>query len=629
MKQLLLTGNYFSPRLLLLIMPTATCRLRWLGAVLLTLFLYSNALPAAAQLTEVWRTPPYKHSSGAGAGFVQQEVDRAGNLVVLGSELTLYKYDATGRQLWSVRYDAGANVSRTWSEGLWVDKAGNSYVLGEWFTTSSVYENILLKYSAGGELLWSKVYTGTSGTMESVQTLTLDAQDNVYLTGELREGNTSIMVTQKLSGTGTVLWTSKAEGLQSGQVIAADNKGSVFVLTSGRTIVTGIETTALLKYDAATGVELLRKAYSTPGSPDYSESPKKLLFTAGGEMYAIIGTTKGNDEVLNVLLYKLAADGTLLFKEQVGETLQAVFYDVVLTTTDELIFLCRLHEYRRPTWDHFMVKVNASGKQVWLHKFNVYEAENMVRYFAPSRNGLAVKADGSIVIAGSYSRFRIPPTPASSEVYTEYPKFILATFSKDGEETWRQVLDLNTSREGNSGVDFIDGRSLYFTGSTRNTADLSTPVNLVTMKFTDCAGFTASAGADKEICKGGNVQLQASGGTTYSWAPAAGLSATNIANPVASPAETTTYTVTVTNADGCTDTDQVVVKVTAAPTVTITPGGPTTFCEGGFVTLSVSAGSASTYQWLQDGSPINQATSSSFTTHAGGNFSVRVTGSGG
>ncbi|HEY4651858.1 MAG TPA: T9SS type A sorting domain-containing protein, partial [Pontibacter sp.] len=96
-----------------------------------------------------------------------------------------------------------------------------------------------------------------------------------------------------------------------------------------------------------------------------------------------------------------------------------------------------------------------------------------------------------------------------------------------------------------------------------------------------------------------------------------------------SPAETTTYTVTVTNADGCTATDQVVVKVTAAPTVTITPSGPTTFCEGGFVTLSVNAGSASTYQWLQDGNPINQATSSSFTTHAGGNFSVRVTGSGG
>jgi len=62
-----------------------------------------------------------------------------------------------------------------------------------------------------------------------------------------------------------------------------------------------------------------------------------------------------------------------------------------------------------------------------------------------------------------------------------------------------------------------------------------------------CANFSASAGADGETCGGVGYQLNASGGTSYSWAPAAGLSATNIANPIAAPASTTTYTVTVTN----------------------------------------------------------------------------------
>src|SRR5207247_93406 len=53
------------------------------------------------------------------------------------------------------------------------------------------------------------------------------------------------------------------------------------------------------------------------------------------------------------------------------------------------------------------------------------------------------------------------------------------------------------------------------------------------------------------ICAGASAQLNASGGTTYSWIPATGLSSSTISNPIAHPASTTTYTVTVRNASGC------------------------------------------------------------------------------
>jgi hypothetical protein len=51
---------------------------------------------------------------------------------------------------------------------------------------------------------------------------------------------------------------------------------------------------------------------------------------------------------------------------------------------------------------------------------------------------------------------------------------------------------------------------------------------------------TVDAGTDVTICEGQSTTLGATGATTYSWGPAAGLSATNIANPVASPTTTTT-----------------------------------------------------------------------------------------
>ena len=85
----------------------------------------------------------------------------------------------------------------------------------------------------------------------------------------------------------------------------------------------------------------------------------------------------------------------------------------------------------------------------------------------------------------------------------------------------------------------------------------------------------ANAGDDITILEGTSTQLNASGGGTYVWAPAEGLSDTTISSPIANPLVTTTYTVTVTSAEGCTSTDEVV--VTVIPTIRfpdgITPNG--------------------------------------------------------
>lgn len=78
----------------------------------------------------------------------------------------------------------------------------------------------------------------------------------------------------------------------------------------------------------------------------------------------------------------------------------------------------------------------------------------------------------------------------------------------------------------------------------------------------------ANAGNDVAINPGGNTQLNgsATGGTSpysYLWSPSTGLSNPAIANPVASPAITTTYTLTVTDNVGCYSTDPVTVTVNA------------------------------------------------------------------
>mgnify|MGYP000020582952 CR=1 FL=1 len=95
---------------------------------------------------------------------------------------------------------------------------------------------------------------------------------------------------------------------------------------------------------------------------------------------------------------------------------------------------------------------------------------------------------------------------------------------------------------------------------------------------------TANAGADATICEGDPVQLQASGGVSYNWTPAGSVNNAAIANPVASPLSTTTYSVTVTDANNCTDTDDVTINVVAAPA--LDAGQNENVCEGDVVQLN-------------------------------------------
>ena len=66
---------------------------------------------------------------------------------------------------------------------------------------------------------------------------------------------------------------------------------------------------------------------------------------------------------------------------------------------------------------------------------------------------------------------------------------------------------------------------------------------------------------DTTIIAGNPVQLNATGSGTYEWIPAEGLSCTDCPNPIATPEQTTTYLLVLSNAAGCSETASVTITV--------------------------------------------------------------------
>lgn len=100
------------------------------------------------------------------------------------------------------------------------------------------------------------------------------------------------------------------------------------------------------------------------------------------------------------------------------------------------------------------------------------------------------------------------------------------------------------------------------------------------------------------LCIGNSIQLIASGAEVYNWQPSTGLDNPNIANPTASPAVTTTYTVTGTDTKQCfSNTATAIVNVFAKPTVSISPNAVTVMQANSYTPVSTTSPDVVTWQW--------------------------------
>ena len=141
---------------------------------------------------------------------------------------------------------------------------------------------------------------------------------------------------------------------------------------------------------------------------------------------------------------------------------------------------------------------------------------------------------------------------------------------------------------------------------------------------------TVSAAPSASICPGASTTLTGAGATTYFWTPSAYLSSV-VGNPiVATPAITTTYTLTGIDAHGCSSNAIITVNIYTPPSITLI-GNTGPLCNGGNILLydSVSGGAPGyTYSWTGPAgytSTAHNPVLSSVTTAMNGWYVLTVT----
>src|SRR6185369_17133051 len=156
------------------------------------------------------------------------------------------------------------------------------------------------------------------------------------------------------------------------------------------------------------------------------------------------------------------------------------------------------------------------------------------------------------------------------------------------------------------------------------TSAASSPISVTVNPIPPAPAITPSG--PTTFCDGGSVTLTSNSASGNQWYlddnPIAGATnQTYIANASGN------YTDKVT-ASSCTSAASSAISVTVnpiPPAPSITPSGPTTFCDGGSVTLT--SNSASGNQWYLDGNPIAGATNQTYIANASGSYTDKVTAS--
>lgn len=548
------------------------------------------------------------------------------------------KYNTAGTQQWRQRYNGPGGFDDE-ARAITVDAAGNVYVTGYSQTAVSTnYDYSTVKYNSAGTQQWARNYNGTGNDYDRANAIKLDAVGNVYVTGRSVGAGTDAedMLTIKYTNGGTEKWTARyngtTNGYDEGNALAIDGAGNIYVAGYSYAAASNNDY-IVIKYDStgtgANGNQLWVAKYN--GTGNNTDQAVGVAVDATGNVY-VSGQSRGsgsNDDYATVKFCQLTANAgndTAICKGA-SASLKASATGAVSyawTPSAGLSSTTVFNPVATPTVTTTYVVAITNGSGCVDRDTVVVSVVALPTPTITASGPTTFCIGDSVRLTASAEtayQWSTSSTLQSIKVTTSGTYTVTVTNSTGCKGTAFRVVNVNSLPVINAGADASicigSSRNLLATGGSSyvwhygNTLSDSTIANPVatplatttyTVIGTSAAGCKKSdavkitvlplpvvdAGLNNNVCSGSSVSIQATGASTYVWRPGNSLTDSTIFNPVASPTNTTTYTVVGTAANGCTKSDAVKITVLALPA--INAGSDDSICVGSSINLQASGG---------------------------------------
>lgn len=183
-----------------------------------------------------------------------------------------------------------------------------------------------------------------------------------------------------------------------------------------------------------------------------------------------------------------------------------------------------------------------------------------------------------------------------------------------------------TSTIGTSAGLSITNPGTYTVTTTAANGCIDTEVITITQNIVaPTASIANNSNTTILTCSQTSISLTANGGATYSWSNGTSTVGTAAALSITSPG---TYTVTATAANGCTETEVIIItQDITTPTAAIANGGNSTILDCNTTSIALTASGGVSYSWSNGSSVVGTAALLQVTT--AGTYTVTVTAANG
>ncbi len=506
----------------------------------------------------------------------------------------------------------------------------NSYGKDDIFTT---------KYNADGSLAWTKQIGGSGN--EYSHSITTDNENNIYVSGTFSEicsfsgaDYTAVDFQDnfiiKLDQNGNYIWSEhiKADTKSEHTYLTCDNDNNVYLAGSFyKKAVIGTKTLNsvsnsdifIAKYDKDGNYV---NAVSFEGNDkdiinDITCSPEGDVFITGSfKEDLILGSTtltsNGKEDIFLARINNM----TPVWSKQRGSLLSD--YGKCIQIYNNHIYLAgnfrsdismgSFNLSSTGLFDAFLSKYNLSGTEQWAKGIGG-KGNDYAHSFTVSNKG-NIYLNGNFRDEISCNETLIKSQDFNNDIFT-------IKLNKNGEfSSLIKTGGKNNNFPVNIGID--EENNIYFSGNFDNEikfdetlSESPTGKNIFLAKFYDCDNSDKiNLGDDLEICGGSSITLDAgSAYSSYKWNDKEGDSRLTVNSGG-------TYTIEVTDQNGCVSTDDVYVNV--VPELTVNLGDDQMICPG--TSLVLDAGSSYySYKWSG-----TEGISSQLIVNTEGTYTVEV-----